>query len=321
MIVDFCAYVKGQRIPDTSSVEEAVDRARASSGFVWIGLYEPTQEEFDKISRIFSLHPLAVEDSVHAHQRPKTERYDTTLFVVLKTAQYKDREEVIELGEIMMFVGSDFVVSVRHGTSTALSETRHALESAPERLAIGPLAVLHAIADKVADDYGIILTGLNTDIDQIGEDVFSSSTAGHTNRIFSLKREVLEFGRAVDPMTNALDDLARVADSTHELAEYFRDVRDHTVRASEQLAALDGLLDSALQANVAQIGIRQNEDMRKISAWVAIAAVPTMIASIYGMNFENMPELKSEIGYPVVLAFMVAISFALYKTFKHRDWL
>jgi magnesium transporter len=322
VIVDCAIYEHGRRTAESHAVDQVLAGARARGGFVWIGLHEPTADEFDSVARAFDLHPLAVEDAIHAHQRPKLERYGDSLFMVFKPARYVDAEEVVEVGQIMVFLGDDFVVTVRHGQSTALTDVRRALESDPERLEWGPGSVLYAIADKVADDYGLVIRGLDDDIDQIEQEVFTGPTAAHAERIFKLKREVLDFRRAVDPLEPPLAQLAAGVKPVDERsADYFRDVHDHVLRVSEHLAGLDALLDSALNANVAQVGMRQNEDMRKISAWVAIIATPTLIAGIYGMNFENMPELDWVLGYPLVLAIMVVTCLVLYRNFKRRDWL
>ena len=322
MIVDCAIYEDGRRTATTTSVEEALAGARECGGFVWIGLHEPTAEEFERVADLFDLHPLAVEDAIHAHQRPKLERYGDSLFIVLKPARYVDSDEVVEVGQIMVFMGADFVVTVRHGQSTALSDVRHGLEADPERLQWGPSSVLYAVADKVVDDYSAVLRGLDNDIDQIEDSVFSGAAATHAERIFKLKREVLDFRRAVDPLEAPLSELAAGIKPLDERStEYFRDVHDHVQRVSEHVAVLDNLLDGVLSANVAQVGMRQNEDMRKITAWVAIIALPTMIAGIYGMNFEHMPELTWKFGYPLVLTVMVVSCYVLYRNFKRRDWL
>jgi magnesium transporter len=285
-------------------------------------LHEPTAEEFQNTAETFDLHPLAVEDAIHAHQRPKLERYGDSLFVVLKPAIYVDSNEVVDVGQVMVFLGPDFVVTVRHGRAGALAEVRRQLEADPGRLEWGPTSVLYAIADKVVDDYIGVMRGVDEDIDQIEHDVFSGPTSVHGERIFRLKREVLEFRRAVDPLEPALSELAAGTKPIDERsADYFRDVHDHLLRVSEHLNTLDALLDSALNANVAQVAMRQNEDMRKISAWVAILAVPTMIAGIYGMNFDHMPELGWVHGYPLALAIMAFACLALYRNFKRRKWL
>jgi len=322
MIVDCAVYLDGSRDTEPHAVEAALADARNRGGFVWIGLHEPTEEEFGSVARAFDLHPLAVEDAIHAHQRPKLERYGDSLFIVFKPARYVDAAEVVDVGQILVFVGADFVVTVRHGQTTGLTDVRRSLESDPQQMDWGPGGVLYAIADKVVDDYGVVIRGLDNDIDQIEQEVFSGPKAAHAERIFKLKREVLDFRRAVDPLEPALAALAAGAKPVDERStHYFRDVHDHLLRVSEHVAGLDALLDSALNANVAQVGMRQNEDMRKISAWVAIIATPTMLAGIYGMNFEHIPETEWVIGYPLVLAVMVLCCLVLYRNFKRRDWL
>jgi len=275
------------------------------------------------VAAAFDLHPLALEDAVHAHQRPKLDVYGDSLFVVLRTATYVDSEEVVDLGELMAFVGHRFLVTVRHGTHTGLATIRRALEAEPERLAKGPAAVLHAIVDLVVDEYESVLDDLDVDIDQIEAEVFSGERVDHSERIFKLKREVIDFRRAVRPLQEPVSRLAdgRVAEVDPVLRPWFRDVLDHLLRVGDRLDALDDILSSALTANAAQVGVRQNEDMRKISAWVAIAAVPTMVAGIYGMNFEHMPELESRLGYPAVLVGLLVACLALYREFRRRGWL
>jgi magnesium transporter len=323
VIVDCAIYSEGRRVGEIAGVDEAISAARESGGFVWIGLHEPSVAEFDQVTSAFGLHPLAVEDAVHAHQRPKLERYGDNLFMVLKPARYVDKQEVVDLtGQIMVFVGESFVVTVRHGISASLADVRRRLEAEPERLAWGPASVLHAVADRVVDEYEAVMRDLDIDIDEIEVEVFSGPSAAHAERIFKLKREVLDFRRAVDPLRVPLQELARglrPVDSRSQ--EYFRDVLDHLLRVAEHLTVLDTLLDGALAANVAQVGMRQNEDMRKISAWVAIIATPTMIAGIYGMNFEHMPELGWRWGYFACLGVMALVCLVLYRNFKTRNWL
>jgi magnesium transporter len=323
MIVDCAIYDQGKRTSHPTTFEQALAGARDVHGFVWIGLVDPEGPEFDRVAAAFDLHPLAVEDAIHAHQRPKLERYGDTLFMVLKPARYVDSNEVVELGQIMVFLGHDFVVTVRHGFPRELSTIRHELEADPDRLAWGPAAVLHAIADHIVDDYDTVRRGLEDDIDEIEVQVFSGPHSAHAERIFKLKREVLDFRRAVEPLEGPTAALAAgtagVLDSRAD--PYFRDIHDHVLRVADRLAGIDALLDSALSANVAQVGMRQNEDMRKISAWVAILAVPTMIAGIYGMNFEHMPELESIFGYPLAIGLMVVACLLLYRNFKRRHWL
>ena len=322
MIVDCGVYVDGRRIDVEEPLTDVLASAVSMGGFVWLGVHEPSHEEFEGIAAAFDLHPLAVEDSVRAHQRPKLERYDNSVFFVLKPARYVDTDEVIEVGQLVVFVGEHFVVTVRHGMAAALSDLREYLEDDPGRLRWGPTSVLHALADKVVDDYADVMRELDVDIDQIESEVFSGPKAAHAERIFKLKREVLDFRRAIAPLEVALVELGLGVAPIHmESSDYFRDVLDHLLRVSESLDSLDSLLDSALNANVAQVGMRQNDDMRKISAWVAIIAMPTMIAGIYGMNFENMPELEWIGGYPLALGMMVVACFALYRNFKRRNWL
>ncbi len=322
MVVDFASYVNGSRHGSYTDASAALADARASGGFVWLGLHEPSAAEFNNIAHVFDLHPLAVEDAIHAHQRPKFEPYGDMVFVVLKPARYVDANEVIEVGQLMAFVGKDFIVTVRHGEVGDLTALRKKLEADPASLVWGPTSVLYAIADTVVDDYVPVIRGLNTDIDEIELQVFSAPRAAHAQRIFKLKREALEFRRAIDPLERTMGDLAASPSPLDpRSAEYFRDVHDHVLRSADQLGSLDALLDTVLHANVAQVGMRQNEDMRKISAWVAIIAVPTMIAGIYGMNFDTMPELRWRYGYPLVLGVMVTLCFLLFRNFKRRQWL
>ena len=324
MIVDCAAYADGQRCSQGQmEIDHALERAAGDDAFVWIGLYEPTEQEFDAVKREFHLHELAVEDAINAHQRPKLELYGETIFVVLKTARYVDSDEVIELGEILIFIGDGFIVTVRHGQATGLHDLREQVESDPEMLKHGPAAVLHAIVDKVVDDYGPALEGLDEDVAEVEDEVFSESSTNRAERIYKLKREVLQFLKASTPLSEPMQ---RLAHREHplvpdEVRAYFRDVTDHLARVQDQLEGYRDLLTSVLEANLSQVGVRQNEDMRKISAWVAIAAVPTMIAGIYGMNFEHMPELTSVFGYPGVLLVMAVACGTLFRTFKKSGWL
>jgi magnesium transporter len=245
------------------------------------------------------------------------------VFVVLKTARYVDSEEVVEFGEILLFIGHDFVITVRHGEATGLHRVREEVEANPEQLRHGPGAVLHAIVDRVVDDYTPAIEGLDEDIQQVEDEVFSGARTNPTERIYKLKREVVEFFRAAAPLVEPMSKLAQGRyELIHpEVRAYFRDVNDHLRRVEDQLESYRDLLTSVLEANLSQVGVRQNEDMRKISAWVAIAAVPTMIAGIYGMNFEHMPELGSRFGYPAVLLVMLLACLTLFRTFKRSGWL
>ncbi len=330
-VVDCAVYVNGERLPGLLTPEGAIAlaRARGGSAFAWIGMHEPDEEEFTGLAEHLDLHPLAVEDAVHAHQRPKIERYDDSLFAVFKTVRYVAGDEpsasaeIVETGEIMVFVGRDFVVTVRHGEHGGLRALRFRLERDAERLALGPSAVLHAIADRVVDDYLYVTHSLQEDIDAVESAVFATSRGKDVERIYLLKREVLEMRRAVTPLTEPMQMLAdRPMRLVHpEIREYFRDVEDHLVRVSEQVSAYDELLTTIVQANLAQVTVAQNEDMRRISAWVAIFAVPTMIAGIYGMNFDHMPELHWRYGYPLVLALTFLLCFVLHRGFRRNGWL
>jgi magnesium transporter len=323
MIVDCAVYEEGKRRDGAVPVHEAMEACRRPGAFTWIGLYEPTEEEFDSIRREFELHELAVEDAIHAHQRPKLEVYGDMVFIVLKTARYVDPKEVVKLGEILIFLGNDYIITVRHGEASELKDVRHALEKDPDLLAHGPGAVLHAIVDKVVDDYVPALIGLGEDIDEIENQVFSGERANPAERIYKLKREVLEFSHSVGPLVDPVEHLSKGRyEVIHpEVRTYFRDVNDHLLRTHEQLESYRDLLTSVLSANLAQVTVRQNEDVRRISAIVAILAVPTMIAAIYGMNFDHMPELGWTFGYPLVLAVMALICFAVYRYFRRIGWL
>ncbi|AJC56137.1 magnesium and cobalt transport protein CorA [Streptomyces sp. 769] len=340
-IVDCGVYRDGQRVRGHLAPGEAIAGVRDEGGFVWIGLHEPTEAEFAGIAQEFGLHPLAVEDAVHAHQRPKLERYDDTLFTVFKTVHYVEHaeltstSEVVETGEVMCFTGPNFIVTVRHGGQGSLRALRHRLQEDQERLAKGPSAVLHAIADQVVDGYMAVAGAVQDDIDEVEIDVFSSGTngkgaggkgaakGGDAGRIYQLKREVLEFKRAVSPLLRPMQLLSerpmRLVDS--DIQKYFRDVADHLARVNEQVLSFDDLLNSILQANLAQAAVAQNEDMRKITAWAAIFAVPTMIAGIYGMNFTYMPELHWKYGYPAMMLVTVTICLGIHRGFKRNGWL
>jgi magnesium transporter len=323
VIVDSAVYEGGRRRDGDVGVHEAMEACRQPNAFTWIGLFEPTEEEFESIRSEFDLHPLAVEDAIEAHERPKLEVYAGMVFIVLKTARYVDPKEVIKLGEILVFLGHDYIITVRHGEASELGPVRKQLEEQPELLQHGPGAVLHAIVDRVVDDYAPAIAGLGEDIDQVEDQVFSGVRTNAAERIYKLKREVLQFGHAVGPLVEPVDRLARGKyEMIHpEVRTYFRDVNDHLLRTHDQLEGYRDLLTSILQANLTQVGVRQNEDMRKISAYVAMAAVPTLIAGIYGMNFDHMPELTWEAGYPMALVLMASIVGFLFWRFKRAGWL
>jgi magnesium transporter len=315
VIVDSAVYEDGRRT-------DGPFEQRPPGSFAWIGLKDPTPEEFDPIQREFDLHPLAVEDAAEAHQRPKLEVYGDMLFLVLKTARYVDPEEVVTLGELLVFCGPDYLITVLHGEAGSLASARQALESDPKRMSLGPTAALHAVLDTVVDDYGPAIDGLQNDVDEVENELFSPERRNVAERIYKLQRETLQFRRAVAPLVDPLDRLSRGQLSVHDgVREYFRDVLDHAIRAREMLDGIRDLLAGTLQANLAQVGVRQNDDVRKISAWVAIAAVPTAIAGIYGMNFRHMPELRWQLGYPGVLALILVLCAFLYYRFKRAGWL
>ena len=323
MIVDCAIYDQGERREEKLEPRQAYHASREPGAFVWIGLHEPTEEEFDSIQREFELHELAVEDAINAHQRPKLETYGDTVFLVLKTARYIDPKEIVQFGEILVFLGEDFIVTVRHGEATSLKGVREELERRPELLGHGPGAVLHAIVDRVVDDYAPAVSGLEEDIEEVESSVFSSERTNPAERIYRLKRETHEFHRAASPLLEPMDLLTggRVGQIHPEVETYFQDVNDHLARVNDRLEAMGDSLTSILQANLAQVTVQQNDDVRRISAIVAIIAVPTMIAGIYGMNFEHMPELKSTLGYPLVLALMLVLCLALYRYFRRAGWL
>jgi len=318
-IIDCAVYEDGERA--SIDLEGAQEAGLRDGAFVWIGLYEPTPEEFEAVSAEFHLHELAVEDAIKAHQRPKLERYGDAGFLVLKTARYVE-PDAIELGEILLFMGESFIVSVRHGEASPLAGVREKVEHRPELLRCGPMAVVHGILDEVVDGYAPVMAALDRDIEEVEQEVFSEERGNPAKRIYELKREAIEFARAVSPLVEPIERMTtgrtRVPD---ELQTYFRDVLDHLIRLSGQVEASRELLNNVLQANLAQVGVRQNEDMRKISAWVAILAIPTMIAGIYGMNFDHMPELRWEAGYPLVLGVMAVACFSLWRYFKRVGWL
>ena len=321
--MDAALYRDGKRLPDPFILDGARHLCDDPNTFAWIGLYEPTEEEFEAVTKEFDLHPLAVEDAINAHQRPKLDVYEDTLFVVLKPARYVDPVEAVELGEILLFVDERFVVAVRHGEASKLVAVRKALEGQPEKLSVGSSAVLLAILDQVVDDYSGVLDGLEGDIRELEDEVFSENGSTPTQRIYKLKREVLLFHQATAPLVEPILVLAnkRFPAINPDLGKYFNDVHDHLVRVVEKVTGFRDLLTSVLEANLTQVSVRQNNDMRKISAWVAIAAVPTAMAGIWGMNFDFMPELGSAWGYPLALALMVAACATLYRKFKKSGWL
>lgn len=326
VIVDCAVYTDGQRRGGLLPLAEALEASKEPDSFVWIGLHEPTADEFAAVTEEFGLHELAVEDAVAAHQRPKLEVYDGDLFVVLKTARYNDQTERVEFAELQAFVGASYVVTVRHGEASALVEVRRTIEADLGRISCGPMAVLHAVIDRVVDDYAPVIAGLDNDMAEIEEAVFATDRPrgfDPSERIFKLKREVLDFNRNTEPFLDPLTRLAagQVPGAHPELASYFRDVEDHLTRVVSAITHTRDLLSDALDANLAQVTVRQNNDMRTISAWVAIGGFPTVVGAIYGMNFDNIPELSTRYGYFVVMAIMGAICLMLYRRFKRIGWL
>lgn len=320
-IVDLAVYRDGQR--EDVPLDRAFEACRAEEGLVWIGLHEPSAEEFERVRAEFGLHELAVEDAIKGSQRPKLEVYDDTLFLVMKTARYVEPDD-IEFGELLLFIGEGFVVSVRHGSGSPLESVRKTLEQKPERLRQGQSSILHAILDRVVDDYTPVLQALDEDITEVEEMAFGEQNMrGATPRIYHLKRETIEFHRALAPL---IEPLGRLADGRYPLIHddvrpYFRDVYDHILRHIQQVDQFRELLTSILEANLTQVTVRQNEEMRRISAVAALIAVPTMVAGIYGMNFKNMPELGWDLGYPFAIFLMLGIVGGLYAYFKRIGWL
>jgi magnesium transporter len=333
VIVDQAVYRDGRRRPcgDLSDELEGLRVGGHPQDFLWIGLKDPTDEEFDLVNDELKLHPLAVEDAVKGNQRPKVELYDNTIFVVLKTLRYLEETSDIETGEVMVFLGDRFVVTVRRGEANPLALVRHRLEADPDKLRHGEIAVLHAVMDSIVDNYVLIDSELQTDLEEIEQAVFSGNPEVDSQTIYRLKREVLEFKRAAVPLAaplRMLHDGSRSPVPSKEVRLLMRDVADHLLRVIDHVESYDRLLTDVLNAHLAQlsvqqaqISVQQNSDMRKISAWVAIAAVPTMIAGIYGMNFQHMPELSHVWGYPAVLTVMLVTCLALYRAFRRSGWL
>lgn len=329
-VVDCALYEGGLRLPEQVDLSEVLQRIGEKDGrFVWIGLYQPTEEQFAEIAAAFDLHPLAVEDAVRAHQRPKLERYGDTLFLVLKTITYVEHDkvtatsEIVDTGEIMVFAGPGFAIVVRHGSAPPLAAVRRDLEAVPELMALGPVAVLHAVADHVVDRYLEVADAFERDVEELETAVFSHERTDDAGRIYQLKRELLEFKRAVVPLGVPLQ---RLADGTlpqvpAAIATYLRDAADHHTQAKERILAFDELISSILDASMARLSMQQNTDMRRISAWAALAAVPTMAAGVYGMNFDDMPELRWTFGYPAVLVLTATVCVFIFRAFRRNDWL
>ena len=326
MIIDCAHYKEGARQHDEAlSPEEAAERARTAGGgeFVWIGIHEPEAGDLDRLAKLFGLHELAVEDAQKAHQRPKIEDYDQGFFIVLKTAHYHEDREEVHFGEIHIFAGAGYVITVRHGPGSELASARHRLETRPDLLKLGAASAVWSVLDKVVDDYIPVVNAIEDDIEEVEKDVFNDDVPAPTARIYNLNREVVEFHRAVWPLLRPLEDLeqGRYERVPAELRSYFRDVADHARRVDEQVSALRELLNSVLQANLALVSVNQNDNVKRISAVAGIIAVPTFIASVYGMNFDNMPELHWHFGYALALALMAVCVVGLITFFRRIDWL
>lgn len=328
-LINCAAYVDGVRSTDCADPRSALAKVRElGRGFVWVGLHEPSEREMSAVAETFDLHPLVVEDAVHAHQRPKLEKYASYLFLVLKTVKFVDHAangpaQIVSTGEIMVFLGADFLITVRHGDHSGLSGLRQLMEANPAQLALGPAAVMHAIADRVVDEYLAVIDEVEEDIDEMETAVFSPRSTPDTEEIYLLKREVLGLRRAVNPLSVPIKALAGMPDPLvpDEIREYFRDVADHLAQVAERIGTFDEMLTTLVSAALAEVTTRQNEDMRKISAWAAIALVPTAIAGIYGMNFDKMPELHWTFGYPLAILLILAICVLLYRVLRKRGWL
>ncbi|MEV8146473.1 magnesium/cobalt transporter CorA [Specibacter sp. NPDC078709] len=329
-IIDNAVYVNGKRFADPISLEQTYEVMDACGGMAWIGMFRPDEAEMTSLAAEFSLHELAVEDTIMAHQRPKLERYDDVLFTVLRPARYIDENESVEFGELHVFTGKDFVVTIRHAETPGLSSTRTRLEADPALLAMGPEAVLYAIMDQVVDDYQPVVNGLENDIDEIEDQLFSGDPTV-SRRIYQLSREVIQFQRAIHPLRDMLDRLKGGFDKYNvdvELQRYLRDVEDHVESVTARADSFRQLLQNALTVDGTLTANRQNEanaaeseQMKKISSWAAILFAPSFVGSIYGMNFDNMPELHWAFGYPFALVLMFLVGFIMYIIFKKKTWL
>ncbi|OUM40968.1 magnesium/cobalt transporter CorA [Arthrobacter sedimenti] len=335
-LVANAVYVGGEKhIPET--LDQTFEIMRENGGMGWIGLYRPEREEIHAVEEEFGLHPLAVEDATNGHQRAKLERYGDTLFVVLRPARYLDAEEKVEFGEVHIFIGSDFVVTIRHAESPDLGIVRRRLEADPVLMRTGPQAVLYALLDQVVDEYGPVVQGLENDIDEIEDELFGGAP-DVSRRIYELHREVIEFQRAAQPLQAMMEALLVGSEKYRmdpELGRSLRDVQDHVIRVVERVNTFRALLQNALTVHSTLVAQRQNEEMtrltetsltqgeevKRISSWAAILFAPTLIASIYGMNFDVMPELHWTLGYPFALVLMVGMGLGLYGIFKRNDWL
>jgi magnesium transporter len=320
-------YCDGRRVDAPETLTELREACSKGEGIAWIGLYRPAPHEFDEIAREFDLHPLAVEDAVQAHQRPKLERYGDSLFMVLRPARYIDETETVEFGEVHIFAGPHFVITVRHAEAPDLHRVRTKLEARPDLLTRGPFAIVHAILDRVVNDYEAVVSGIENDIDEIEDEVFGE-TQNVSRRIYELTREVIGFQRATKPIAGILHGLMNVPGLHDEERAYLRDVQDHALRVQEHADNFRDLLNNIFNVNLTletkalnEASNATNDEVKKISAWAAIGFAPTLIGTIYGMNFKDMPELDWRYGYPYALGLMFAISLGLFVMFKKRDWI
>jgi magnesium transporter len=323
MLVDCAHYKDGCRQnAEPLGVEEAAERIGEDNGFVWLGMHDPSPEDLMEVAKRFDLPAVAVEDAMERHQRPKIEDYDNGFFLVLHTARYIDESEEVEFGEVHVFTGEGYVVVVRHGAASDLRPARERLEQRQDLLRLGPAAAVWAVMDKVVDDYQPVVEGIENDVEEVEEAVFERE-GDQTRRIYFLRRELAGFYRAVHPLLTALDVLESTARSRvpAELRDHLRDVEDHLTRVEEEIGTQREVLSSIFQANLAVISLQQNDVVRQISGWAAIIAVPTFMASIWGMNFEHMPELSLRLGYPIALLAMLLCGVVLYRILRRAGWL
>jgi magnesium transporter len=322
-IVNCAAYAGGRRVADVR-IEDISEVLKQPDRFLWIGLHEPEEDLLRKVQQEFGLHDLAIEDALRAHQRPKIEIYGDSLFIVLRTAQLNRAERRIDFGETHFFVGPRYIVSVRHGASLSYAEVRARCEATPHLLEKGPGFVLHALMDFIVDQYFPIVEALEDELQALEEEIFGESFSRETTkRIYRLQRDLVEVKRAFSPLVDICNRLMRfdIQLIPEDTRPYFRDVYDHVIRINEMVDTLRELLTTALEANLSLIAVSQNEAMKKLAAWAAIIAVPTMIAGIYGMNFRHMPELDWSFGYPLVMAVTFGLCGVLYFSFKRSGWL
>lgn len=331
-LIDNAVYVDGIRVATPVTLDEAYALQEAHQGFAWIGLYRPSDEELASVATEFDLHPLAIEDATGGHQRSEVERYGDTLFIVLRPARYDDEHEQLDIGELHLFAGPDFLITIRHAESPDLSAVRRRLEAQPELLALGSEAVLYAVLDRVVAEYEPVVAGIENDIDEIEDDLFGDADDDAlSRRIYELSGELVRFARATHPLVSIIEWLQRGQEVYHvdiELQRKLRDVRDRAIRVTERIDGFRMVLDKALTVHSAlvarrqtEVNLEQNEQVKKISSWAAIIFAPTLIGTIYGMNFDIMPELHWEYGYPVALSVMIAFPALLYVIFKRRRWL